>query len=199
MQPKDALMAAVASATSKNHASRDKRKAKLNATGLEKIWEDAFRTAYPDDIYFKWRQFEQSAFTRAVKRGVPIALLPNFIQFCVASFDNVINSRFSWMKSKPAVNVGFVTKHVAEFYAAFEDDRDPNRKIKRRIKESGDNGQTTVRGKQPSEEAELERLRIENAALKAKVGKTAVNKSNAIKRIIRSRPTASSEFGSWED
>lgn len=192
---KDALMASVAAATTKSHEARGKRKAKLNATGLEKIWEDAFRAAYPDDTFFKWRVFEQSAFIRAVKRGVPVPLIEPFINFVVANFDNVINGYFAWMKNKPEVSVGFVTKHIAEFYKAFEDDRDPNRKIKRRIKDAAP-AQPKAK---VTDDGETERLRAEVASLKAKLGKKALTKKGHIKRLVRRRPTASAEFGAWED
>jgi hypothetical protein len=191
----DRLRAAVAGATEKSHAARDKRKRKLSPTGLEKIWEDAFRDAYPDDTFFRWRIYEQSAFAKAVGRGVPRNEVQAFIDFCVRSFDNVINVKFAWMKSKPECNVGFVTKHIAEFYQAFEEDRDPNRKLKRRIREAPVR-QAPVK---ETNDAEVSALQARIKELEAKVGQRSLAKSEKRKRLNRQRPTSSREFGKWED
>jgi hypothetical protein len=98
------------------------------------------------------------------------------------------------MKSKPEISVGFVTKHISEFFQSFDDDRDPNRKIKRRIREAP--------AAQPKQEvtdnAEIERLRAEVATLKAKASEKAVSKKRLIRRLIKNRPERSDEFGSWE-
>lgn len=196
MQAKDALMAAVAGATDKTHAARDKRKRKLSVTGLEKIWEDAFNAAYPDDTFFRWRVFEQSAFSKAVQRGVPRAMIDPFIQFAVSNFDNVINQHFAWMKTKPTVGVGFVTKHIAEFYQAFSDDRDPNRKIKRRVREAAPAQPKVIDN--ADQTAEVAALKAQVATLEARVGSQALEKRASTKRLIRRRPTSSREFGKWE-
>lgn len=203
MNPRDALLASVAAATAKNRNARDKNKAKLNATGLEKIWEDAFIAVHPEETYFRWRRFEQAAFKKAVERGVPATDLEALITFCVTSFDNVINEHFSWMKSKPAEPaVGFVTKHIAEFYQSYKDSIDPNRKLRGRIKRtekpSETNGQR-VRGEiDQATSDEVRRLRAENEALKAKVGESASARRKTIKRLVHSRKPKDDEFGSWD-
>jgi hypothetical protein len=200
---RDRLLATVAGATEKSKAARAKTKNKQNATGLMKIWEDAFITIHPEETYFRWRVFEQSAFKKAVERGVPAGSVEEFIIFCVTAFDNVINEHFSWMKSKPTIPaVGFVTKHIAEFYQSFNDSKDPNRKLRGRIKRETTNGKAPLadrpKGTATADQAEVERLRAENAALKAKVGAKAGSRRLKLKRRIEQRPDSDPEFGSWD-
>lgn len=195
--PRDRLAATIAAATEKSHAARGRQKSKLNATGLEKIWEDAFREAFPDDTYFRWRQYEQSAFKKAVERGVPRELLSEFIAFCVTSFDNVINEHFKWMKSRPTLpNVGFVTKHIAEFHQSFDDSRDPNRKVRARIRSAPEPKEPKRVRPAPQNNQEVASLRQEVSTLKARLGEA---KGTRRRKLIRNRRREDDEFGRWED
>jgi hypothetical protein len=204
---RDRLLATVAGATEKSKAARSKNKNKQNATGLMKTWEDAFIGVYPEETYFRWRAFEMSAFKKAVERGVPSNQVQDFVTFCVTAFDNVINEHFAWMKSKPTIPaVGFVTKHIAEFYQSFNDSKDPNRRLRGRIKRTESNDDREGKQRAATSEArataadeEVERLRAENAALRGKLGETAGRKRLKLKRKLTSRPDSDKEFGSWDD
>jgi hypothetical protein len=194
---KERLLATVAGATAKNKAARTKTKNKQNATGLMKIWEDAFIGIHPEETYFRWRTFEQAAFKKAVERGVPSDHVEDFIIFCVTAFDNVINEHFSWMKSKPTIPaVGFVTKHIAEFYQSFNDSKDPNRKLRGRIKRT----EVTDAPKKAdaNERAEVERLKAEVASLKSKLGEKAGSRRLKLRKRIANRPDADPEFGTYD-
>jgi hypothetical protein len=193
---KERLLATVAGATEKSKAARAKTKSKQNATGLMKIWEDAFIGVYPEETYFRWRTYEMSAFKKAVERGVPANSIEEFVTFCVTAFDNVINEHFSWMKSKPTIPaVGFVTKHIAEFYQSFNDSKDPNRRLRGRIKRTEVKDAPTNK---VQDTAEVERLRKENEALRSRLGERAVKKRSKLKQRVANRRTNDPEFGSWD-
>ncbi len=163
----DNVKSAVAAATNKQKLARDKRKAKLNATALQKIWEDAFRATYPDEKMFAWRSYELPAFRKAMDRGVPTDDIQNFVTFCVAEYDNVIANHFSWMASvSKTPSVSFVIKHVDKFFEAFEIDRDPNRKLRLRLNREAAKAPVAVEKPDPDT---AQQLAEENRLLKNKL------------------------------
>lgn len=202
--PKEAALAAMESVTKRHTEARGKAKAKDNATAYAKIWHDQFKITFPDDRWFAWTVAQLAAFRKALDRGkIPSPEREAFITFVVEHFTATVGERFAWMQSRPALpNPAFVTKHIALFWQAFEDDRDPNRKVKARISrfsKTADDEAPPIVSPQPDVTAELERLRNENAALKLKDSQRNIK---ARKKLIRPKPraeTGDDEFGQWSD
>lgn len=202
-EPKERLKAQVAAALQKTGAARDKRKGKASATGYMKIWQDAFNEHYPDDTFFAWRVYEQSAFKKAIARGVPAEAVTDFINYVVEHFAQVLNGPLVWMRSKPTLpEVGFVTKHIDKFYQSFTDHRDPNRRLRRRISEVKPAPKPKTKVRNREDQQEIEALRAEVASLKNSNARLASGRRRKVKKLIKAPPKAGrgdKEFGRWED
>lgn len=196
------VIAAAEAASTKSKEARNERKSKLNATALYKIWEDAFRSTYPDEQMFAWRGYEVPAFKKACGRGVPTKDLEEFVTFCVSDYDNVIKAKLSWARGTPEFpNPSFVISHIDRFYEAFRERNDPNRKLRKRTQEAEE---VTVRPASKETETELELLRQEREALRkerlelraAKSG----NRKHRVKRILKNGRKAKTQgpFREWK-
>lgn len=189
----------------KSKDARDRKKQKGNATAFSKIWEDAFRSAYPEEQYFAWRVTELASFKRALQRGaVPPTVAPAFIDFVVTEFPSVVSAHFAWMQKPPTIpNVLFVVKHIEKFYTAFRDKDDPNRKIRGRIQRAetpvvpaaGHDELKKLQQKLDAALAAQERAEREANSLKADAAQVSRKK---IKQLVRKRPTSHPDAGSWD-
>lgn len=178
----DNVKAAAAAATEKQLAARAKNKMKLNATALCKIWDDAFRETYPDEILFAWAVKDQANFHRAVKRGIPVAETERFVTFCVTDYANVITTHFAWMKGLPDTpRPAFVSQRIETFYQEFRNTNDPNRKLRSKIKAQPEPEQASAK----SPGADNQKLAEENKILKRKLAALSAKTANERKLRIK--------------
>lgn len=191
----------------KHGAARDRQKAKGNATAYEKLWEDSYRAAYPEEQYFAWRVSDKAAFKRALQRGgVPATTVALFIDFVVSEFPSVVSSRFGWMRNPPSFPTPrFVIAHIETFYLAFKDKDDPNRKIRGAVARAAPAPVLDLAGLEASKKLEQElaaekaaRVRAERERDELKTEKVVARKAAARKLVLK-RPVRTEEFGGWDD
>lgn len=204
---KEAIQALLQKTTEAHKANRTKRAKTMKASGYMAAWQDAFAAHFPDDRWFTWTIKDQAAFKRALEK-VPADERLLFVDFIVRMWETVLIERFAWMKSKPELpTVGFATKQIAIFYQAYQHELDPNRKVRSAIKRSADEPKKRVRLKvhtasDQAKDAELVKLREENASLKKEVTDQTIKRVQVRRRETRKLITGRkplAEFGAWPD
>lgn len=123
------LQEIVARTTEKTQAARQRRKEKLSATGIIKIWYDYVLTYRPDlkgkvDV-IQFPKYAMTNIRRVFERGLPIDDLDDFFKFICANWA-VACQRLYGPKTNLAVeapDIRVVIKNVDRFYQFFLDNR----------------------------------------------------------------------------
>lgn len=205
---RDNVIASIAAATAKSHAGRAKKKTKGNASSYETMWKDAQLEHDPERRWFQWTMEQKSIFKKALDRGnIPQTDREAFIGFIVYGFNETMTSQFRGWKAAPTEpNVKFVSKHIEKFWTAFEDHRNPNRRLDRRIRDSGSIRATASAPKSDNvSSVRIEQLEQENARLREQAEAKAHSEAQARKsqrlKLIKPKPRSArtdDEF-QWRD
>jgi len=120
------------SSSAKTKEAREKRKLKKTATAYETVFSDAWRSVYDDRGPTRWTVADLGIIKNALARLPASVDRAKFIEAIVFGWDQIMKSRFGWMKNRPSrPAVRFIARHVDVLYDAYSSgDDDPNKPIK---------------------------------------------------------------------
>lgn len=123
----------VQDAKDRARASKGKKAEKQTASGHVAAWELAYADAYPGEFHPPVTGNELNALNGAL-RGYRADDRKAFIEFVVSNWKEIMNGQFRWMRhALPYPKILLFAKHHRGFWEAYEQHKDPNREITRRV------------------------------------------------------------------